>query len=98
MKAVLLSALLVLPSLARAADDAPTVLHAGDAAPVSGVLLPDALAVRDGKELASCRAELPALRKSVADAPSVPVVVALVVAGVVLGGAAGAGVAYAVKR
>lgn len=70
------------------------MLQAGDPAPMAGVLLPNDLAVVRAKELTRLRVENQALK----DAPqgvSVPVVVLLVVAGVVAGGAAGFGVARA---
>jgi len=95
VKAVSLVLALLLASHAWAADDAPVVMQPGDAAPVAGVLLPDALAVRRAKELTALRAENEQLKKD-AGTP-VPLVVGLVVLGVVLGGAAGYGIARAVR-
>ncbi len=94
-RAVLMVALL-LAQASYAADDKPITLAPGDAAPVAGVLLPDALAVRRAQELAACRVEVPELRKKVEAAPSPALVVVLVVAGVLAGGAAGYGIAKAV--
>ena len=85
---------LSLANVARAADDAPVVMQAGDPAPVAGVLLPNNLAVVRAQELTRLRVENQALK----DAPqgvSVPVVVVLVLSGLVLGAAAGAGVVLA---
>ncbi len=92
----MLSLVLVLSLSSFAAEpaDAPVELQPGDAAPVAGVLLPEALAVRRAKELASLRVEVAEL-KAKPEGVSVPVVVVLVVAAVVLGGAAGAGVVMA---
>ena len=84
---------LSLANVAHAADDAPVIMVAGDPAPVAGVLLPNDLAVRRARELTALRAENESLKKD-AGAP-VGLVVALIVAGVVLGGAAGYGVAMA---
>lgn len=76
--------------------DAPVVMQAGDPAPVGGVLLPNELAVTRAKELASLRVEVAELRAK-PEGVSVPVVALLVIAGVVVGGAAGAGVVLATK-
>lgn len=84
---------LSLSNVARAADDAPVVLQAGDPAPMAGVLLPNDLAVVRAQELTRLRVENASLKKD-AGTP-IGLVVALVVAGVVLGGAAGYGVAKA---
>ena len=89
MKALALASLLMLPSLARAADDAPVVLS-----PVERCYSAEERA-NIARAIVSRDARIKSLE---ADAGlPVGVVVALVVAGVVLGGAAGAGVAYAVK-
>lgn len=84
---------LSLANVARAADDAPVVMQAGDPAPVSGVLLPNDLAVVRAKELTRLRVENESLKKD-AGTP-IGLVVVLIVAGVVAGGAAGYGVARA---
>lgn len=84
---------LSLASVARAADDAPVIMVAGDPAPVAGVLLPNDLAVRRAKELTALRAENESLKKE-AGAP-IALVVVLVALSVVAGGAAGYGVARA---
>jgi hypothetical protein len=88
---------LVLASYARAADDKPLVLLAGDPAPIAGVLLPVELATRRAQELSACRVEVPELRKAVLAAPAPWVVVVLVVAGIAAGGAAGYGIAKATQ-
>ena len=85
-----------LANVARAADDAPVIMVAGDPAPVAGVLLPNDLAVRRAKELTALRTENAELKAAPAGMP-VGLVVLLVVAGVVAGGAVGYGVAKAVK-
>lgn len=97
MKMLALTLMLALTSRAYAADDAPVVLHAGDPAPVSGVLLPDGLAVRRAAELASLRVEVEELKKAPAPLPPLAVV-GLVVLGVVAGGAAGFGIAKATEK
>jgi hypothetical protein len=84
---------LSLANVARAADDAPVIMVAGDPAPVAGVLLPNDLAVRRAKELTALRAENESLKKD-AGTP-IALVVVLVALGVVAGGAAGYGVAKA---
>ncbi len=89
-----LALVLALSTASYAADDAPVVLHAGDPAPVQGVLLPDALAVRRARELAALRVENEALKAAPAPLPPLAVV-GLVVLGVVAGGAAGFGIAKA---
>jgi len=92
--AALLCVLLAVP--AYAADDAPIVLDAGATAPVAGVLLPDAVAVAAAKRLKGCEAERDSLKA--APGPMHPaIIVGLVVLGVLAGGAAGYGVARAVK-
>ena len=90
--ALVLVVALSVPAWAQTAD-APVVLQAGDPAPVAGVLLPDALAVRRAKELEGLRAETVSLKE---DAGKVPVglIVLVAVLGVVVGGAAG----FAVSR
>ena len=92
----MLSLVLVLSvsSFAAEPSDAPVVMQAGDPAPVGGVLLPNELAVRRAKELASLRVEVAEL-KAKPEGVSVPVVVLLVVAAAVVGGAAAAGVVLA---
>lgn len=90
----LILAVTLLPLSSWAADDAPVELAAGTPAPVSGVLLPDALAVRRAKELAALRTEVAELKAQPAPLPPL-VVVGLVLLGVVAGGAAGYGVARA---
>lgn len=84
---------LSLANVARAADDAPVVLQPGDPAPVAGVLLPNDLAVVRAKELTRLRVENASLKKD-AGTP-IGLVVVLIVAGVVAGGAAGYGIARA---
>jgi hypothetical protein len=84
VKALALVALLTLPSLARAADDAPLVVLS----PVERCYTPDERA-NIAKAIVSRDARIKSLE---ADAGlPVGVVVALVVAGVVLGGGATAG-------
>ena len=79
-----------------AADDAPLIITAGTPAPVSGLLLPDALAVEQAKRIRGCEAERDALKA--APAPMHPaLVVGLVVLSVVGGVAAGYGVALATR-
>ena len=85
-----------LANVARAADDAPVIMVAGDPAPVTAVLLPNDDAGLSAKELTALRTENEALKAAPAGMP-VGLVVLLVVAGVVAGGAAGYGVAKAVK-
>ena len=85
---------LALSTSSFAADDAPVQLQPGDPAPVAGVLLPDALAVRRARELAALRVENEALKAAPAPLPPLAVV-GLVVLGVVAGGAAGYGLAKA---
>lgn len=97
MKMLALVLVLALVPNAYAADDAPVVLHAGDPAPVSGVLLPDGLAVRRAAELASLRVENAELKAQPAPLPPLAVV-GLVVLGVVAGGAAGFGIAKATGK
>lgn len=95
-RAVCLVLALAFVTPAWAADDAPVQLAAGDVAPVSGVLLPDALAVRRAKELTALRAEVEAIKAAPEPLPPA-LVVGLVVLGVVVGGAAGYGIARVVK-
>ena len=90
--ALVLVAALSLP--AWGADDAPVLLQPGDPAPVAGVLLPDALAVRRAAELEGLRAETASLKED-AGKPNVLVLVLVGVAGVLVGGAVGYGVAKA---
>ena len=98
MKAFALVALLLAAPVARAAEDAPLVLVAGQVAPVDGLLLPDSLAIESAKELAACRAEVPALKDAVAKSPSALVVVLIAVAALAVGGGVGAGVALSVSK
>lgn len=91
----LILALTLLPLAAEAEDAVP--LKAGDPAPVSGVLLPDALAVRRASELAALRVEVAELKAAPAPLPPLAVV-GLVLLGVVAGGAAGYGVAVATAK
>ena len=88
MKALALASLLMLPSLARAADDAPLLpVDVRCYTPEERANIAKALGSKDARiKVLEAEAGLP-----------VGVAVALIVAGVVLGGAAGAGVAYAVK-
>ena len=95
MKAILAS--LLIANAAFAADDAPIIVRAGDVMPVSGVLLPDALAVRRAQDLVACKAEVASLTPVVRDSVSPAVVVLIAVGGVLLGGAVGFAVARAVK-
>ena len=94
MRALVLLLVLALSTASFAADDAPVQLQPGDPAPVAGVLLPDALAVRRARELAALRVENEALKAAPAPLPPLAVV-GLVVLGVVAGGAAGYGLAKA---
>ena len=87
-------AVTLLPLSSWAADDAPVQLQPGEPAPVAGVLLPDALAVRRAKELAALRTEVAELKAQPAPLPPLAIV-GLVVLGVLAGGAAGYGVARA---
>ena len=93
----LMLAVTLLPLSSWAADDAPVELAAGTPAPVAGVLLPDALAVRRARELAALRVENEELRKAPAPLPPLAIV-GLVLLGVVAGGAAGYGVAKATEK
>ena len=93
----LILALTLLPLSSWAADDAPVQLQSGDPAPVAGVLLPDALAVRRARELAALRVENEELKKAPAPLPPLAVV-GLVLLGVLAGGAAGYGVAKATEK
>jgi len=90
MKAAALVALLLLPSLARAADDAPLAV----------VTEPRCYSEAERANIAKALVSKDARIKSLEADAGVPVgvVVALVVAGIVLGGAAGAGVVYGVTR
>jgi hypothetical protein len=90
---------LVLSLRAFAADDAPVLLKAGDPAPVAGVLLPDALAVRKAQSSAACNVERDALKEVALKSTPLPplVVVGLIALGVVVGGAAGFGIAKATQ-
>jgi hypothetical protein len=72
------------------------VLAAGEVAPVAGVLLPDALAVRRAKDFVGCQAEVTSLKAAPAPLPPLAIV-GLVVLGIVAGGAAGYGISKAVK-
>lgn len=85
---------LVLSLRSYAADDAQAMLQPGDPAPVAGILVPDALAVRRAQELAACRVEIPVLREKLEAAPSPALVVVLIAAGLLAGAAGG----YAVAR
>ena len=96
MRALVLLLVVALASASFAADDAPVQLQPGDPAPVAGVLLPDALAVRRARELVAMRAEVESLKKD-AGVP-VGLVVLAVALGVVAGGAAGYGVAVATQK
>lgn len=96
MKALALVLAVSLASPVWAADDAPVLLAAGEVAPVAGVLLPDALAVRRAKELVACDAERTSLKAAPAPLPPLAVV-GLVVLGIVAGGAAGYGISRAAK-
>lgn len=96
MKALALALALVLPLQARAADDAPILLEAGAPAPVAGVLLPNALAVTQAKRVTSCEEKVKVYEA--APPPMHPAaVVALVVVGVLAGGAAGFAIAQATR-
>jgi hypothetical protein len=81
---------LVMALPAHAADDAPIIVRAGEQAPMSGILLPDVVAVEQAKRIRGCEAERDSLKAAV----SVPV--GLVVLGVVLGIAVGGAAGYAV--
>ena len=96
MKALALVLAVSLTARAWAADDAPVLLAAGEVAPVAGVLLPNDVAVRRAKELVACDAERTSLKAAPAPLPPLAVV-GLVVLGVLAGGAAGYGIAKAVK-
>jgi hypothetical protein len=84
-----LVACLALPAAAQEPADAPVVLKAGEAAPVSGVLLPDKLAVSSAAEVAGCRVEVPELKAEVQRRPTVGFVILLVAGALVVGAAAG---------
>lgn len=73
---------------------APVVLEAGQAAPIKGVLVPEAKAVELAKSIKACEAERDVLRKTPAEVPW-GVVVAIAVGGLVVGAAGGG---YAVWR
>ena len=87
MRALSLVALLVLPSLARAADDAP----------VAVVLVPAEQRVKEGKAMAACQAELGDLKKGNVTL-SVPVAIAIVAGVLVAGAAAGTAVTLAATK
>lgn len=95
MKTLAASLALLLAAPALAADDAPIIITAGTQAPVSGVLLPDAVAVVQAQRVRACEAERDSLKAS-AGIP-VPVIVVLVAVGLLAGGAAGYGVAVATR-
>lgn len=90
MKALAVSLALVMALPAHAADDAPIIVRAGEQAPMSGILLSDAVAVQQAKRIKGCEAERDALKASA----GIPV--GLVVLGVVLGVAVGGAAGYAV--
>jgi hypothetical protein len=96
VKALALVLAVSLAAPAWAADDAPVLLTAGEVAPVAGVLLPDALAVRRAKDLVGCQAEVTSLKAAPAPLPPLAIV-GLVVLGVVVGGAAGYGISVAAR-
>lgn len=89
---------LVLSLQCYAADDAPVLLQAGDPAPVAGVLLPDALAVRRARELAACNVELPKLREGLKASPTPLVVVLVAVGSALVGAAVAVGVVKATSK
>lgn len=96
MKALAASLCVLLAAPAYAADDAPIVIAAGEQAPVSGLLLPNALAVEQARRIRACEAERDALKAAPAPLPPLAVV-GLVVLAVVAGGAAGYGIAAATR-
>jgi len=89
-----LCVLLAAPALAE--GDAPIIVKAGEQVPVSGLLLPDAVAVQQAKRVTACEAERDSLKRD-AGIP-VAVVVLAVALGVVVGGAAGYGISVAVAK
>jgi len=90
----LLCVLLAAPAFAE--GDAPIIVKAGEQVPVSGLLLPDAVAVKQAKRVTACEAENASLKKD-AGVPVVVVVLAVAL-GVVVGGAAGYGISVAVSK
>lgn len=95
MKALALVVLLALPAFA---GDAPLRVEAQTPAPFTGTLVPDSVRVAEAKRVVACEAERDSLKVTVTESISPAVVALLVVAGVVVGGAAGAGVVLAVKK
>lgn len=57
-------ALCLVSSLAFAAPDAPVILKAGQVAPVSGTLVPDATRIQEGKDHAACADGLATAKQS----------------------------------
>lgn len=93
MKALAASLCVFLAAPCLAAEDAPIIVKQGEQVPVSGLLLPDAVAVQQAKRVTACEAERDSLKKD-AGIP-VAVVVLAVALGVVVGGAAGYGLTLA---
>lgn len=91
MKALALVLVLALPCMAQ---DAPTILEAGQPAPVKGLLMPEAVALQAAQKQVQLSAENESLKASVASAPSWVVVAVAVVVGL----AGGVGIGYGVSR
>jgi hypothetical protein len=83
-------ALLLGATPALAAGDAPVELHAGQVAPVAGLLLPSSTAITAAQRLTACEARVPRLESAVESLP--PWWVVPVVAVVALGVGVGLGV------
>lgn len=96
MKALAVSLCVLLAGPVYAADDAPIIIQQGTPAPVSGLLLPDAVAVEQARRIRACEAERDALKAAPAPLPPLAVV-GLVVLSFVVGGAAGYGVAATMR-
>lgn len=90
MRAALLVALLTLPSLARAADDAPVV-------PSGVTLVPDAQRLNEGKAMAACQAELADLKRGNVIMPT-PAFIATIGGAVVLAIAGGVAIGVAASK
>ncbi len=92
-----MNGLILAALLAQAAvPDVPAVVvvKAGQIVPADGLWVSDAKAVEQAKRVVSCETERDELKKS---GPSTAVVVLLIVASLVVGGAAGFGVAKLAK-
>ena len=69
----------------------PVQLKAGDPAPFDGMLLSEPRKQHEAKRIVACEARADVLEARLKDAPSPELVVVLVIGGVLLAGAAGAG-------